>query len=186
MKSVFLITSNLGKVEEISGHLEKFGIKAVGKEMEVPEIQDGHEKVAEEKARYAVGVVKSPLIVEDTALFFEAFDNFPGIHAKFIFTAIGYDGIFRLLEGKPRKAYFKTVIAYCEPGKEPKTFIGMNSGRIAESIRGVSHPRLPYDSVFIPDGEDRVFAEMTKEEKAKYSARAKAAEAFAQWFIKEQ
>ncbi len=184
MKSIYLVTSNLGKVEEISRHLEKFGIKAVGKAMEVPEIQDGHERVAEEKARYAVGVVKSPLIVEDTALFFEAFDNFPGIHAKFIFTSIGYDGIFRLLEGKSRKAYFKTVIAYCEPGREPKTFIGMNSGRIAENIIGISHPRLPYDSIFIPDGEENTFAEMPKEDKAKYSARAKAAEEFAKWFNK--
>ena len=186
MKSVFLVTSNLGKVEEISKHLEKFGIKVIGKGMEIPEIQDGQERVAIEKAKYAVDIIKSPLIVEDTALFFEAFDDFPGIHTKFIFKAIGYEGILKLLENKPRKSYFKTVIAYCEPSKEPKTFIGIDNGRISETVRGISHPRLPYDSIFIPDGDDRTFAEMTKEEKSKYSARAKAAEEFAQWFIKEQ
>ncbi len=184
MKSIYLATSNLGKVEEISKHLKKFGIEVIGMQMDIPEIQDTQDRVAEEKAKFATKAIKAPVIVEDTGVYFEAYKDFPGIHSRFIFQAIGYEGILKLLESKSRKAYFKTVMAYCEPDKEPKIFIGINNGRIAETVIGTSHPRLPYDSVFIPDGEKRVFAEMTKEEKAKYSARAKAAEAFAEWFAK--
>jgi len=185
MKSVFLVTNNLGKIEEISKHLEKFGIKVIGKEMEIPEMGDEQETIAKGKAEFAVERLKVPVIVEDTGLYFDAYKNFPGIKSKFVFQAIGYDGILKLLENKSRKAYFKTVIAYCEPNQEPKIFVGINNGRMAEAVRGISHPRLPYDSVFIPDGDYRTFAEMTKEEKAKYSARAKAAEEFAKWFINE-
>lgn len=182
MKSVFLVTSNLGKVEELSKHLEKFGVKVIGKEMEITEIGEEQEEIAKGKARYAVERLKVPVIVEDTGLYFDAYKNFPGIMSKFVFQAIGYEGILKILENKSRKAYFKTVMAYCEPNQEPKIFVGINPGRMAETVRGVSHPRLPYDSVFIPDGDNRTFAEMMKEEKAKYSARAKAAEEFAEWF----
>ncbi len=186
MKSVFLVTSNLGKVEEISKHLEKFGIKVIGKEMEIPEIGDEQETIAKGKARYAVEMLKMPVIVEDTGLYLDAYKNFPGIRSKFVFQAIGYEGILKLLENKSRKAFFKTVMVYCEPNQEPKIFVGTNNGRMAETVRGISHLRLPYDSIFIPDGDDRTFAEMAKEEKAKYSARAKAAEEFAKWFSKDE
>jgi len=186
MKSVFLVTSNLGKVEEISKHLEKFGIKVIGKEMEIPEIGEEQEEIAKGKAQYAVERLKVPVIVEDTGVYFDAYKNFPGIRSKFVFKAIGYEGILKLLDNKSKKAYFKTVMAYCESDKEHKVFVGINPGRMAETVRGVSHPRLPYDSIFIPDGDDRTFAEMAKEEKANYSARAKAAEEFAKWFSKDE
>ena len=185
MKSIRLITSNLGKIEEISKHLKSFGITVIGKEMEVPEVGDKQEDIAKGKAKYAAKSVNKPVIVEDTGLYFDAYKDFPGIHSKFVFQKIGYDGIFRLLRDKSRKATFKTVIAYCESGKEPIIFVGINEGKMSDKLRGVSHPRLPYDSIFIPDGDDRTFAEMTKEEKAKYSARAKAAGAFAKWFKKK-
>ncbi len=184
MKNILLATSNLGKVEEISKHLEKFGIKVIGKEVEMPETGDSQEIIAKGKAEYAVGRLKEPVIVEDTGLYFDAYKNFPGIRSKFVFRAIGYEGILKLLEKKSRNAYFKTVMVYCESNKEPKIFVGLNKGKISESVRGVSHPRLPYDSIFMPDGDDRTFAEMGKEEKAKYSARAKAAEAFGKWFTR--
>ncbi|MBI4010612.1 MAG: RdgB/HAM1 family non-canonical purine NTP pyrophosphatase [Candidatus Aenigmarchaeota archaeon] len=183
MKSILLVTSNLGKVEEISKHLGKFGIKVAGKKMEMPEIGEDQETIAKGKAEFAVQKLILPVIVEDTGLYFDAYKDFPGIRSKFVFQAIGYEGILKLLENKSRKAYFKTVMVYCDPNEEPKIFVGINPGRIAEAVRGVSHPRLPYDSVFVPDGDDRTFAEMTKEEKAKYSARAKAAEEFARWFL---
>ena len=185
MKSICLVTSNLGKIEEISNYLEKFGIKVVSEEVEIPEIGDEQESIAKGKAKYAVERLKMPVIVEDTGIYFEAYKNFPGIRTKFVFQNIGYEGILKLLENKSRKVYFKTVIAHCELGKEPEIFVGVNHGKLAEDVRGTSHPKLPYDSIFIPDGEERTFAEMTKEEKAKYSARAKAAEEFAKWFNKK-
>jgi len=185
MRKIIFVSSNSGKIEEISKHLKNFSIEVEGKILEMPEISsDNQEEVAKEKAKYAARIAGKTVITEDTGVYFEAYKNFPGTHPKFIFETIGYEGIMKLLERKNRKAFFKTVVSYCESGKEPKVFIGICKGTITEKVIGESHPRLPYDSIFIPDGDSRVFAEMTKEEKAKYSHRAKAMEEFAKWFNK--
>jgi len=184
MKICF-VSSNAGKIEEVSKHLKSFGIEVEGKILDMPEISsDSQEEVAKEKARHAAKVVGRPVIAEDTGVYFETYKNFPGTHPKFIFETIGYEGILKLLKGKSRKAFFKTIVSFCRPDEEPLVFVGICKGAITKKVIGESHPRLPYDSVFIPDGEKRVFAEMTKEEKAKYSHRAKAVEAFAKWFAK--
>jgi len=185
MKIVYLLTSNLGKVEEIKLHLKKFGIDVLAKDMEIPEIKsESQEDIAIEKVKFAVKKIKKPVITEDTGIYFEAYKNFPGTNSRWLYESIGYEGILKLLEGKSRKAYFKTTIGFCEPDKEPKVFVGICKGEIVNKPSGNPHPRLPYDAIFVPEGETRTFAEMTKEEKNRYSHRAKSAEKFAEWFIK--
>jgi XTP/dITP diphosphohydrolase len=184
MKTIYLLTSNPGKVEEIKLHLKKFGIDVLAKDMEISEIKsDNQEDIAIEKVKFAAKKIKKSVIAEDTGIYFEAYKNFPGTNSRWIFDSLGYGGILKLLEGKARKAFFKTTVGFCEPNKEPKIFVGICRGEITDKPRGNPHPRLPYDAVFIPEGETRTFAEMTKEEKNKYSHRAKAVEKFAEWFV---
>ncbi len=183
MKTVYFVSSNAGKIEEVARHLEKLGITVIGECAEIPEIKSENlVDIAREKARFAASLIKRPVIAEDTGIYFEAYRNFPGPHSKFVFNSIGYEGIFRLLEGKSRGAFFRTVVAYCEPGKEPVIFDGVCRGEICNEVIGNIDERLPYDCIFIPEGETRAFSEMTKEEKAGYSHRAKALEKFAGWF----
>jgi len=185
MKTIYLLTTNPGKVEEIKLHLKKFGIDVVAKDIEIPEIKsDEQEEVAIEKVKFAAKKIKKTVIAEDTGIYFEAYKNFPGTNSRWVFATIGYEGIFKLLEGKNRKACFKTTVGFCEPGKKPKTFVGICKGEIANKLRGTPHHRLPYDAVFIPEGDEKTFAEMAKDEKAKYSHRAKALEKFAKWINK--
>jgi len=185
MKTIYLLTSNPGKVEETRLHLKKFGIDVVAKNIEIPEIKSDHqEDIAIEKVKFAAKKIKKSVIAEDTGIYFEAYKNFPGTSSRWIFESLGYEGILKLLEGKTRKAYFKTTVGFCEPGKKPKTFVGVCKGEITAKPRGTPHPRLPYDAIFIPEGDERTFAEITKEEKAKYSHRTKALEKFAKWFNK--
>ncbi len=183
MKAVHFASSNRGKIEEVARHLKSFGILVQGECIEMPEISsDDLETVAMEKAKAAADVTKKPVIVEDTGLYFEAYRDFPGTHPKFVFRGIGYEGIFRLLEGKSREAYFKTIVAYCDPGKDIKTFEGISRGKIMDRVAGKADETLPYDAIFVPEGESRTYSQMTKEEKAKTSHRARALEAFARWF----
>ncbi|MBI2676155.1 MAG: RdgB/HAM1 family non-canonical purine NTP pyrophosphatase [Candidatus Aenigmarchaeota archaeon] len=183
MKTIHFASSNRGKIEEVTKHLKSFGIAVHGNRIEMPEISsDDLESIAKEKAKAASNIIGKPVIVEDTGLYFGACRDFPGTHPKFVFKGIGYEGIFRLLEGKSRKACFRTVVAYCEPGKEPKTFEGISRGEITEGVSGKPDPALPYDAVFMPESDNRTYSQMTKEEKAKTSHRAKALEAFARWF----
>lgn len=183
MKKIYFLSSNKGKIKEVKLHLKKFGIKVIGIKKEVEENKsERQEQIAKEKARKATKLIKKPVITEDTSLYLKAYKNFPGINAKSVFKSISLKGILKLLEGKSRKAYFKTVLAYCEPNKKPRIFTGICKGRIPTKIRKPIIPKLPYDSIFIADGEKRTFSQMTKEEKAKYSHRAKALEKFAKWF----
>lgn len=182
MKTILFVSSNPGKILEIGKILKEYGMEMIAREMDVPEDKNkNQEEIAKEKARWTAEKTGEAVITEDAGLYFEAYENFPGINSRAVFDKIGYEGVLKKLEGKSRRAYFKSVIAYCEPKREPIIFIGICKGKIANRpIRETVH-RLPYDNIFIPDGDERAFSQMTKEEKAKYSHRAKAARAFAVW-----
>ena len=64
-----------------------------------------------------------------------AYDNFLGTNSKKVFNEIGFKGLLGKLKGKDRKGKFKTVAAYCEPGKNAKLFVGVVNGFIAEEVR---------------------------------------------------
>ena len=182
---IYFVTSNQSKVLEAKNILKQFGIEIKEFMVDVPEIKT---KTLEETSRWkaveALKIIGKELIVEDTGIFFKAYRNFPGVCSRTVFDAIGYEGIFKLLNGKPREAWFETVVTYINPEFKLKSFKGICQGSITTKILGKIDKRFPYDSVFKPLREKRVFAEMSKEEKAKYSHRGKALEKFATWYIK--
>ena len=53
-------------------------------------------------------------------------------------------------------------------------FDGKVRGKILESARGVTQPKMPYAPIFMPDGTDKVWGEMTVEEENQISHRGKA------------
>ena len=174
MKKITFITTNKSKAEEINDVLKEFGFEVEQKAMEKREDKDADmEEVAKSAAKELCEQLKIPLIVEDTGLFFEAYNNFPGAQPKFVFKGIGYDGIFRLLKDKDRGAYFETVIAYCEPGKDPVCFDGRMNGIITEKIFEPQSEYMPYDSIFISDGIQNPNCMMSMEEKSAFSMRGK-------------
>ena len=82
-------------------------------------------------------------------------------------------GVLKEMEGKEdRRAQFVCVIAIAANGEVIETFTGVLPGRIAEAPRGTNG--FGYDPIFIPEGYDVTFAEMSPEEKNKISHRARA------------
>ena len=76
------------------------------------------------------------------------------------------------MKGKTnRKAAFRTVIALNLDGKS-YTFEGRCDGQIVESQRGTDG--FGYDPIFMPDGFNQTFAEMSHEEKNAISHRGRA------------
>ena len=64
-------------------------------------------------------------------------------------------------------AYAQCIYAYSEGvGKEPKLFVGRLNGQIV-SPRGIN--RFGYDTIFMPEGFKRTFAEITDEERKSIS-----------------
>jgi len=183
MKIIF-ITTNKYKFKEVRGILKDYPIELEQLSMEYEENHDsGIEEIARGVARKLAIEIGEPILVEDTGLFFEAYNNFPGALPRFVFNTIGYKGIFKLLQGESRKAYFKTVAAYCEPNKEPVLFDGAMKGDITNKIYNEDKDAMPYDRIFIPEGESKTISDMTLEEKNALSQRAESFEKFGDYIV---
>ena len=178
MKEIYFITSNPGKFEEVYSFFEKKNLKSPKIKWYKAKIEEPRgkiEDVAVHSVKVAYSIVKKPVFVEDTGLFIPSLNGFPGEFSAWVVKKIGIKGILKLLS-KDRKAYFKTVIAFND-GKNINTFVGICRGSIAKKPRGKSHSSLPYDSIFIPKGSSKTFAE-DMEFKEKKSHRIKALEKF--------
>jgi len=169
-------TSNPHKVREANQVGEKFGLEFVQLKEDYSEIRDEDvRKVAEDGARHVFDKVKEPVIVEDTGLFIEVLNGFPGSYSAFVFYKIGNEGILKLLgNSENRRAEFISAIGYCD-SSGVRVFDGTVAGKIGTKITGTAG--FGYDSIFIPGGHERTFGE-DPELKARVSHRKKAFESF--------
>ena len=176
MDKINLLTGNTGKLKEIKKWLEPLGIEVVLLKKEFMEAQVGSLEEVIYQGMKLLEIeenIKEPFIKDDSGLFIDALQGFPGVYSSYIHSTIGNDGILRLMKGlNNRTARFRTVIGLMIPGKGVSMFIGECEGRISLDIRGKQG--FGYDPIFIPDGEERTFAEMSVKEKNRLSHRIKA------------
>lgn len=167
MKTITFVTGNKFKIIVATLFLKGTGIRLVGKKIDCPEIQ--HEDVAEiakHSAKFAAEKLQKPVVTSDCGFFIEAFNGFPGAFIAYVERWMGYKGILKLMEGiKNRKAYFKDATAYCEPGKEPVSFISKTYGKISEKPQGKYGWGI--DFLFIPKGKDKTLGCFRDKERAK-------------------
>ncbi len=183
---LFLVSGNRHKFGEISGILKKHGISLNWKKMsmlEEPELS--LEETARAKAGQAFRALGKPLISEDTGVFFEAFNNFPGSQAKRVWEEIGFEGLLKKIEGKSRRARFETLICFTRDGREFRVFRGVLRGTIDTKVNNPEKDVLPYEKIFIPDGMECTVSALPRSEKNRFSHRAKAAEKLAEWLIEK-
>ncbi|PVU75819.1 non-canonical purine NTP pyrophosphatase, RdgB/HAM1 family [Sulfolobus sp. SCGC AB-777_G06] len=182
---ILLVTSNENKFREISEVAKSHGIKIEWLNIPKFEIQaDNLEEIVRYSAITIYQVVRKPLIVEDSGLFINALNGFPGPYTNYVRRKLGLEGILKLLNGvEDRSAYFKTVMCYVSD-KEINLFTGVVTGRISERIKG--EKGFGFDPIFIPENEERTFAEMSTEEKNKYSHRAKAFMSFLNYYLSKR
>ncbi len=180
MKLVFA-TNNNYKLKEIShilgNNIELISLSDLNIREEISEDFLTIEENALAKARYIYGITGMDVFADDTGLEIEALGGAPGVHsARFAGDDKNFDKnidkVLELLTGiENRKAVFRTVIALIMKGRE-YLFEGKVKGIILNERRGKEG--FGYDPVFLPDGYDRTFAEMTLEEKNRISHRARA------------
>ena len=174
---ISFVTTNKGKFEEVEALLADYGIEVEWLNRKYEEDNDDTvEDTAKKAVKKIANELNMPIVLEDTGLFFEAYDGFPGPSPKFVFRTLGYKGIFKLLEGESRKAYFQTFAAYCEPGSDPAIFSGEMAGEITTEVFNADKPlgSMPYDRIFVPEGKKVTVSDMEMEEKNGLSQRAKA------------
>jgi len=167
MKGITFITGNEHKLREAKQILN---VDLTSEKIDLRELQAVDlEDVIEDKLRHGYEILKKPIIVEDTGLFLNALNGFPGALIKMLLDKIGREGIVKVLEGFDDKSVTaKCAIGFTEDGKNLKVFIGEAKGKIVEP-RGESG--FGWDPIFKPDGYDKTFAEMRDEEKNSISHR---------------
>lgn len=163
---IYFITCNKGKVNEFKQILEpKVKVEQIA--IGYPELRsDDSEEIAKLAAKQLADILKKPVVVEDSGLFIKSLNDFPGTSSAYIHKRIGLDGLLKLMKGiKDRTCFYKSAVGYCEPGKEPISFLGTEKGEIAQKIRGSYG--FGHDPIFIPKGSKKTYGEMRNVEEVK-------------------
>ena len=174
------VTGNENKLREAEKKLGSLGFEVLRKDLDPPEIQaDNLEEVALFSAEWVRHRFSEPFFLEDAGFFVDSLNGFPGVYSAYVFKTLGYMGILRLMDGiEERGARFVAVIAYYDGG-QIRTFEGEVRGTIAYEPRGSNG--FGYDPIFVPEEENRTFAEMSTEEKGKISHRGRALQEMQKW-----
>lgn len=182
MKEIVFITGNEHKLREARQIL---GVDIVSEKLDLRELQAVDlEDVIEEKLKHGYEILKKPVIVEDTGLFFNALEGFPGALIKMLVDRVDRESIVNILKGfEDKSATAKCAVGFTKDGKDLKVFIGEFKGKIV-GPRGESG--FGWDPIFQPDGYDKTFAEMSTEEKNAISHRFKALKKFKEFLENER
>jgi non-canonical purine NTP pyrophosphatase (RdgB/HAM1 family) len=160
------ITGNKGKyaeASEIIPDLEQINLDLV-------EIQDLDPKaIIEAKLNEALGKETGEFIVEDTSLYLDCLKGLPGPLIKWFMKTIGFQGLYDIA----RKfgiygAEAKVIIGYTSKNKKIRFFEGTLRGEI---VAPAGPDDFGWDPIFKPEGYDKTFAQMDRNEKNAISMR---------------
>jgi XTP/dITP diphosphohydrolase len=173
MKVLEFITSNKGKLQEAQAALGPLGYEVRQNNIGYPEPQaDTLDEVALFGMEHVKTKIKGAFILEDAGLFIDPLGGFPGVYSAYVLKTLGNPGILKLLgDRKDRGAVFRSCFGYYDPKKGPQLAKGECKGTISMKMRGKGG--FGYDPLFIPDGEERTFAEIPIEEKNKIGHRGR-------------
>jgi XTP/dITP diphosphohydrolase len=172
LQPIYFNTTNLQKFNEIH-HLFQVETRPLRRLAEpVVEILDTEiVRVVKEKALAAYRAVRMPVFVEHGGVFIEQFNHLPGVLLKYMWEGLGTRVCELVALGGQRRAVVRTALCYCD-GMRRWVHIGEVAGVIADLPRGDSN--LQWDTVFIPEGETRTFAEMPLADKMRLAPAAQA------------
>ncbi len=174
MEDIVFITGNQSKADYLTQWLDH---PIQHQKVDVPEIQSVDPlEVVTHKALEAYKIIQRPVLVEDTSLSFEAFGGrLPGTLIKWFLQEMGTGGMLKALSAFDDRRGVASLVFALYDGNELVTFEGATSGTIATEERGEGKfGKLSWNTIFIPEGSDKTFGEMTDEELKPFSHRAKA------------
>ena len=182
-RKLVFATHNAHKVDEVRAILpasvELVGPAALGCHDEIPETGETLRDNALQKVQYIHDRFGVDCFADDTGLEVEALDGAPGVYsARYAGEPADFAKnrakLLSALAGiSNRRAQFRTVVSLILNDKT-YFFEGIVTGRIIAEERGVGG--FGYDSVFVPDGYDKTFAELPAAVKNSISHRARAME----------
>ena len=183
-RTVVFATNNQHKLEEVRKILgDSFEVRSledIGCRTEIPETGSTFRENALQKAQFVKKFYGFDCFADDSGLEVEALGGKPGVHSARYASETGHDSEANMtkllgeLDGvENRRANFRTVIAFVTDDSV-HYFEGKVDGKILVERRGQGG--FGYDPLFLPDGYDKTFAEMSADEKNSISHRGKAVE----------
>lgn len=183
-----LASHNPGKLREFRALLAPLSVALVGAdELGLPEPEESGSSFADNARIKALAAARAsglPALADDSGLAVAGLGGAPGIHsARWAGPEKDFTAAMRRLreelsdrsggfEAADRRAAFVCALCLAWPDGEVREFEGRVEGEIVWPPRGEGG--FGYDPVFVPEGEERTFAEMTAAEKAALSHRARA------------
>lgn len=185
MKEIIVAASrNKHKIDEMQAILKKFGMEIISRDdAGVPkiEIEEDGETFEENSYKKAYEIMKmcgKTTISDDSGLMVDYLGGAPGVYSARFAGEDGNDAknnekLLTLLADVPykeRRAQFVSVITMVFPDGEAITARGECPGHIIDEPAGENG--FGYDPLFVPDGFQRTFAQLSPEEKNEISHRA--------------
>lgn len=181
LPEIVFATNNAHKLDEaraiLRDKVKVLSLADIGCHDDIPETADTLEGNAMIKAHWVKDKYGYDCFADDTGLLVDALNGEPGVYSaryagEHCSPADNIALLLKKLQGiENRRARFVTVVALIYKNQE-SIFEGSVDGKISESLSGESG--FGYDPVFVPDGFDLSFAEMSAEEKNKISHRGRA------------
>jgi XTP/dITP diphosphohydrolase len=183
MFRVVAATSNKHKLEEFKKMLQDQKAEIVGLDSypDMPPIEETGKTFRENseiKALAANRYCDVPVFADDSGLEIEALNGAPGVYsARYAENPKAcIERVLKEMKGQTnRKARFVCILSIAANGEIINSFEGEVRGRIIDEPRGEGG--FGYDPIFVPDGYEQTFAEMSEDQKNQISHRARACQA---------
>lgn len=138
-KEIIFLTGNQDKIHSaqkvFADYTDTICLKT--KKIKIPEIQSMEvQEVAENSVYTACKKLNRPVFKVDCGYYFVGLHGFPGALVKYFDKSISSNDLLRLLEGKSKKVVVRECLSYCEPGKNPVSFVEEIIAQIADRPQG--------------------------------------------------
>lgn len=183
MQKLVIASHNPKKLKELQEILAPHGFELLSAgDVNLPDVEETEETfIGNARLKVESGFKHTglPCIADDSGFCVDALKGAPGVYSA------RYEGgpqrvlnEIKDIQTDKRTAHFMCVIAYIDKDGVFHSFEGRADGHVAEDFKG--EQGFAYDPIFIPNGDNRTFAEMSAIEKHKISHRKQALDKFIQ------
>lgn len=184
---LIIASHNQGKIAEFKNMLSPLGVKVYSADdFNLPDVEETGTTFAENAALKAETLAKlsgKPCLADDSGLCVDALNGAPGVYSARYAPNRNFDIAIQKLISELKtngnsdwSAHFSCVLALQIPDQPIRFFEGRVDGYITSNRRGDNG--FGYDPIFIPQGYNQTFAEMSPKEKASISHRGRAIQKF--------
>lgn len=195
LKELVIASHNKGKIAEFEEILKPYGVKVYSAdELGLPDVEETGKTFEENAVIKATELAKisgKPCLADDSGLCVDALDGRPGVYSARYAPNRDFEKAMDMLVEEIRQtgsknwsAHFACVLALKIPDKGVQVFKGRVDGHIVAEKKGLNG--FGFDPIFVADGFNRTFAEMSSEEKRAISHRGRAVKKFLQQVVNEK